>query len=49
VGKEWWIGRQWGIGVAARLTFAAATGEVVSGRYDYNQWGFSILFSATMQ
>lgn len=49
VGKEWWIGRQWGIGVAARMNFAAATGEVVSGRYDYTQWGFAILFSATMQ
>lgn len=49
VGKEWWVGRQWGIGVAARMNFAAATGEVVSGRYDYTQWGFAILFSATMQ
>ena len=47
VGKEWWVGRQWGIGVAGRLSYAAASGEVVSGRYDYSQWGFTVLFSAT--
>jgi hypothetical protein len=49
VGKEWWVARQWGIGVAGRFHFAAASGDLASGRYDWSLLAFTLMFSATLQ
>jgi hypothetical protein len=49
IGKEWWAGDQWGLGAAARLSFA--TGSHTSDGIDrkYSMLAFAIVFSATYQ
>jgi hypothetical protein len=48
-GKEWWVGRQWGIGVAGRLAYASAGTESASGVYDHSSWAGYVMFSTTFQ
>lgn len=44
VGKEWWVGVDWGIGVAGELAFVSAKDDFLG---DLTGLGFAILFSAT--
>jgi hypothetical protein len=44
VGKEWWVGADWGIGAAAQLLFIAVEDEVLG---DITGMSVSLLFSAT--
>ncbi len=45
VGKEWWVARRWGIGIAAQAIFASLETESGAG---LNVFGFGLLFTATM-
>ena len=52
VGKEWWVGSNWGLGVAGRLWYAHATvseDEPVQLALVDNLVSFTVLFSATYQ
>jgi hypothetical protein len=49
VGKEWWAGDQWGLGAAARLSFAAGSRKDNGIELEYNMLAFAIVFSATYQ
>lgn len=44
IGKEWWVGLDWGIGVAGQLIVIAAEDEILG---DVGGIGFGVLFSAT--
>ena len=44
IGKEWWVGVDWGIGVAGEVAFVRAEDEYLG---DVTGLGFSVLFSAT--
>lgn len=44
VGKEWWVGREWGLGVAGQLILGSLPTE--SGE-DISVFGVGVLFSAT--
>jgi hypothetical protein len=41
VGKEWWVSKSWGLGLAARLVYV--TSEI------YSSTGLGVVFSATYQ
>jgi hypothetical protein len=45
-GKEWWIGREWGVGVAGEVTGAWMTDQDDSATH-WNSFTYSLLFSAT--
>jgi hypothetical protein len=45
VGKEWWVARNWGIGIAAQAVFASLETDSGAG---LNVFGLGLLFSATM-
>jgi hypothetical protein len=53
VGKEWWVGDQWGLGVAGRFWYTHASAENFEdddgADADYALVGFAVLFSATYQ
>ena len=44
-GKEWWVTRDWGIGIAGRLHWASMRDTLYDARI--NGWAASLLFSAT--
>jgi hypothetical protein len=44
IGKEWWVGADWGIGVAGQLLFISAQDDVLG---NINGLAASVLFSAT--
>jgi hypothetical protein len=44
VGKEWWVGVDWGIGVAGELVFVRAQDDYLG---DVTGLGFGVLFTAT--
>jgi len=46
VGKEWWVSRDWGLGIAAELMAASLKDKNVPG-LTWSASGLSILFSAT--
>jgi hypothetical protein len=48
VGKEWWVGEQWGLGVAGRFWYAVGTDERGLDA-DFEGAGGGILVSATYQ
>lgn len=45
VGKEWWVSRRWGIGLAAQATYAALETDAGDG---LGVFGVGLLFSATV-
>jgi hypothetical protein len=45
-GKEWWVGREWGLGVAGELT-GAWMKDTDQGTVHWNVFTYSVLFSAT--
>jgi len=48
VGKEWWLSRNWGLGIAARLTAAGMKDDdIVDGDAKWSAGGFALLLSAT--
>jgi hypothetical protein len=48
VGKEWWVGSEWGLGVAARFTFSSVGTNKSSTSDDrLESVGLGVLFSAT--
>jgi len=53
VGKEWWVGDQWGLGIAGRFWYSsgAAEGEAEDdfASADYSMTAGALLFSATYQ
>ena len=50
VGKEWWVGDQWGLGVAARFWYShASNGDDDGADADYALTAFAVVFSATYQ
>ena len=49
VGKEWWAGDQWGLGAAARMSFATGTRKSNDIDLEYSMLAFAIVFSATYQ
>jgi len=50
IGKEWWVGDNWGIGVAGRFTFASIPEELSDDdSTTLRGLGFGVLFSATYQ
>ena len=44
VGKEWWVGTDWGIGVAGQVLIVRASDDFLG---DIGGLGFGVLFSAT--
>lgn len=44
IGKEWWVGADWGIGLAGQLVIISAKDDVLG---DINALAASVLFSAT--
>lgn len=50
VGKEWWVGDNWGVGAAARFSFASLPYDLADGSSTHlGGLGFGVLFSATYQ
>jgi hypothetical protein len=49
VGKEWWVGDNWGLGAAARFWYTHATDTSSGIDLSYDFIGFAVLFSATYQ
>ena len=49
VGKEWWAGDQWGLGVAGRFWYATGSRTSDGVDLEYNMIGFTVVFSATYQ
>jgi len=50
VGKEWWVGDNWGIGAAARFSFASLPYDLADGSSTrLGGLGFGVLLSATYQ
>jgi len=45
-GKEWWVGREWGLGAAAELT-GAWMKDTDDSTVSWNAFTYSLLFSAT--
>jgi hypothetical protein len=53
LGKEWWVGNSWGLGVAGNFNYHSLPSNIISVPEDtftdnWNGLGFGILFSATM-
>ena len=48
-GKEWWVGDQWGLGVAGRFWYSHVTEEDGGLSTDLDFIGWGILFSVTFQ
>ena len=48
IGKEWWVGRQWGLGTALRFSLAHAPRSEDEGD-DAVTFGVGVLFTATYQ
>lgn len=46
LGKEWWVGNSWGLGVAGSLGFHSIPDEDIDENWSGNSW--SIRFSATL-
>jgi hypothetical protein len=46
VGKEWWVGDHWGLGVAGHISFSINQAADASG-LTWTGWGATIAFSAT--
>jgi hypothetical protein len=44
VGKEWWVGADWGIGLAGQFVYVAVEDDVLG---DVSGLALSLLFSAT--
>ena len=49
IGKEWWVGDDWGLGVAGRFWFTHTSTSDSGVSEDENTTGFAVLFSATYQ
>ena len=49
VGKEWWVGTQWGLGIAARFWYSHIAEDSSLGDVDVNFLAGGVLFSATYQ
>jgi outer membrane protein W len=47
VGKEWWVGNEWGIGIAASFTHTSAKGEYADVKNDASTNNFSFKASFT--
>lgn len=51
VGKEWWVGEQWALGVAVYGYYSTmkdkATTEGIDYEYDINNFSIGVMFSAT--
>jgi hypothetical protein len=46
VGKEWWVSRNWGLGIAGQFT-VSANRDSGTGTPTWTTWGASVAFSAT--
>jgi len=46
LGKEWWVGREWGLGLAADVT-GASMSDTNDHSVRWNSYTYSLLFSAT--
>jgi hypothetical protein len=49
IGKEWWVGDNWGLGVAGRLWVTGVEHESSLGPIQYGFVGGALMFSATYQ
>jgi hypothetical protein len=49
LGEEWWVGDSWGLGVAARFWYTAASEGDQPPDADWTFMGGALLFSATYQ
>jgi hypothetical protein len=49
VGKEWWVGDNWGLGVAGRFWVTGVEHEAGIGTIQYGFLGAGVMFSATYQ
>ena len=48
VGKEWWLGANWGVGIAARASYVDVAAEhTVRGGGRLRSWHLGLQFSAT--
>ena len=47
VGKEWWVGAHWGLGVAVQGVFAANEGQGAASGTNWTTFGAAFVFSAT--
>jgi hypothetical protein len=48
LGKEWWVSKDWGLGVAGQLLYTSCPDPVNAGnKPDFKTTAFGILFSAT--
>jgi hypothetical protein len=47
VGKEWWVSRNWGIGVAGQLVGASVKDSGAAVRPTWSVGSFAIAFTAT--
>jgi hypothetical protein len=48
VGKEWWVGSEWGLGVAGRFTFSSVGANKSNRSHDrLENAGIGVLFTAT--
>jgi len=47
VGKEWWVGDHWGLGLVGHLSFSANQDQGASGSNTLSTWSFAVAFSAT--
>ena len=49
ISKEWWVSKNWGIGIASHLFYSSLPDENILGDVSYlNTTSFAILFSATL-
>jgi hypothetical protein len=49
VGKEWWVGPSWGLGLAARLYCSSTSTATALIQSEQSTVMFSIVMSATMR
>ena len=47
LGKEWWVGDHWGLGVALQGYFASNVGHGTAEGTKWTTWGGGLVFSAT--
>ena len=47
VGKEWWVGNEWGIGVALQMNYFDVPHKIADKTYDLRTFAGALLFSAT--
>lgn len=47
VGKEWWVGRRWGLGLAGQLTASANKDSDAAEAPTWGAWAGAVVFSAT--